>query len=80
MGLYNALVSGIPRCYPVAPDEFGAGLTRSHYPLELQQILVACDAGKVRGFINYTVQGADDKQPQPTGIIVFYGMNADTGQ
>ncbi len=31
----------------------------------------AYHADKERGFIHYTVQRADVKQPQPTGIIVF---------
>ena len=70
---YNAQIAGVPHCYPVAPDEIGVALAHPRESLQSQQILVATDAGKIRGFIHCAVQPIDEHYAQPTGIIVFLG-------
>lgn len=77
---YNRLVQKVPYCYAVTGEMFRVAVARrlpddiSDAPLEWQTELVATEAGRVQGFIQFggTPKHSHEHQSERDGIIRFF--------
>jgi len=77
---YNRLVQKVPYCYAVTGKTFGVEVSKplpddtDDVPLEWQNELVATEAGRVQGFIQFgaTLKRSDEHRREREGIIRFF--------
>ncbi len=75
---YNRLITGLPYCYPVSPEEFIWGIQKERYTakpfenLHSDKLIINEEAGRINGFIHIAIEKKKEQdQIQKNGIIRF---------